>query len=83
MQFMPLFVAPQILLGGIFLPREDMPEVLYQISNWLPLSHSIEALNLVTTGGDIGDILWELAIVLAFALGAVVLAALTLRRRSR
>ena len=83
-QFMPLFVVPQILLGGIFLPREDMPEVLYQISNWLPLSHSIEALNLVSTESDATEeILWQLLIVLAFALGALILAALTLRRRTR
>jgi ABC-2 type transport system permease protein len=83
-QFMPLFIVPQILLGGIFLPREDMPDVLYQISNWLPLSHSIEALNLVSTEADAtADILWQLTIVLAFALGALILAALTLRRRTR
>jgi ABC-2 type transport system permease protein len=83
-QFMPLFVVPQILLGGIFLPREDMPDVLYQISNWLPLSHSIEALNLVSTESDAtADILWELLIVTAFAVGALILAAFTLRRRTR
>jgi ABC transporter DrrB family efflux protein len=83
-QFMPLFVVPQILLGGIFLPREEMPDVLYEISNWLPLSHSIEALNLVTTEPDASaDILLELLIVVAFAVGALILAAFTLRRRTR
>ena len=28
-QFMPLIVFPQILLGGLFMPRDEMPEALY------------------------------------------------------
>jgi len=76
-------VAPQILLGGIFLPRERMPEVLQTISDWLPLSYSIDALNLVQSGGDAGEVLGDVLVVAAFALGALVLAALTLRRRTR
>ncbi len=28
-QFMPLIVSPQIILGDIFMPREEMPDVLY------------------------------------------------------
>ena len=43
-QFMPAFVFPQILLGGIFLPRDQLPEVLEKIGDWLPLSHAIDAL---------------------------------------
>ena len=34
-QFMPLIVFPQILLGGLFMPREDMPDALYAISKVL------------------------------------------------
>ena len=29
---MPLIVFPQILLGGLFMPRDEMPEALYVIS---------------------------------------------------
>src|SRR5690606_10377197 len=35
-QFMPLVVFPQLLVGGILLPREQMPDVLQVISDWLP-----------------------------------------------
>ena len=52
-QFMPILVFPQILLGGIFLPRDAMPHVLEAISDWLPLSHAIDALNAVA--GDTED----------------------------
>jgi ABC-2 type transport system permease protein len=82
-QFMPLIVFPQVLLGGIFLPREDMPDVLYAISDWLPLSHAIDALNAVA--GDTEDAAYvggKLLIIGAFALGAVILGAITLRRRT-
>ncbi len=83
-QFMPLFVAPQILLGGILVARDKMPDVLQTISDWLPLSHSIAALDDVATKSDAGgDVLVELSVVAAFAVGSVVLAALTLRRRTR
>ncbi|MET0784987.1 MAG: ABC transporter permease, partial [Leifsonia flava] len=34
-QFMPVLVFPQILLGGIFLPRDQLPPVLEAISDWL------------------------------------------------
>src|SRR5690606_40265137 len=51
-QFMPAFVFPQVLLGGILLPRDQMPDVLYAISDWLPLSHAIDALNAVSHGTE-------------------------------
>ncbi|TAM68346.1 MAG: ABC transporter permease [Microbacteriaceae bacterium] len=82
-QFMPLIVFPQILLGGIFLPREQLPDALHIISDWLPLSHAIDALNAVAanthdaayTGG-------ELLIIGAYSVGAIVLGSVTLRRRT-
>ncbi|QEO09561.1 ABC transporter permease [Protaetiibacter larvae] len=83
-QFMPVIVAPQVLLGGIFLPREAMPDALQAISDWLPLSYSIDALTRVSAEADAtGDVLGDVLVVAAFALGALVLAALTLRRRTR
>ncbi len=82
-QFMPALVFPQILLGGIFLPRDQLPEVLRVISDWLPLSHAIDALNAVATGAESDAYVWgEIGILVAFAIGFVVLGALTLRRRT-
>ena len=82
-QFMPALVFPQILLGGIFLPRDQMPDVLTAVSDWLPLSHAIEALNTVSRESDAAaDAFGELGIVLAFAAAAVTLGAFSLRRRT-
>jgi ABC-2 type transport system permease protein len=82
-QFMPVIVFPQILLGGIFLPRDQLPDVLQTISDWLPLSHAIDALNAIATGSeDDAYVLGELLIILAWIVGAVVLGSITLRRRT-
>lgn len=82
-QFMPAFVFPQILLGGLLLPREDMPDVLFAISDWLPLSHAIDALNAVARDTeDAGYVGVKLLIIAAFIVGAIVLGSITLRRRT-
>ena len=43
-QFMPVVVVPQLLLCGIIVPREMMPDWLQWISNALPASYALEAL---------------------------------------
>ena len=82
-QFMPALVFPQILLGGIFIPRSQMPDVLRSISDWLPLSHSIEALQKVTSDANgTGATLREVGIVALWAVAFVILGSITLRRRT-
>jgi ABC-2 type transport system permease protein len=82
-QFMPAIVFPQILLGGIFLPRDQLPDVLHAISDWLPLSHAIDALNAVATDShDAAYVGGQLLVIGAFAVGAVIVGALTLQRRT-
>ena len=81
-QFMPVLVFPQIILGGLFMPRDEMPDVLSAISDWLPLSHAIDAVDAVASGADGADVVRPLVIVAAFTVAALVLASLTLRRRT-
>lgn len=81
-QFMPVLVFPQIILGGLFMPRDQMPDVLHAISDWLPLSYAIDTINAVTAGDDGWDVYGPLLVVVAFGVGALVLASLTLRRRT-
>lgn len=82
-QFMPALVFPQILLGGVFVPRDQMPDVLHIISDWLPLSHSIEALQKVSTTSSTGDVLREVGVIVLWSVALVVLGSITLRRRTR
>jgi ABC transporter DrrB family efflux protein len=82
-QFMPLLVFPQILLGGIFIPRDQLPAGLEIISDWLPLSHAIDALNAVATDShDAAYIGGQLLIIGAFAVAAIIVGSLTLQRRT-
>ena len=81
-QFMPAFVVPQILLCGLFIPREQLPPVLEAISNVLPLSYATDAMKTLSTTSATGDVWQDVAIVAAFALAALGLGAATLRRRT-
>lgn len=81
-QFMPLVVFPQIILGGLFMPRDHMPDVLHAISDWLPLSYAIDAVSAVTAGDEGWDVWRPLLIIAAVTVLALVLAAATLRRRT-
>jgi ABC-2 type transport system permease protein len=87
-QFMPAVVIPQLLLCGLFVPREAMPRVLEVISDVLPLSYAVDAMRAVSTttstgfGGVSGDVWTDIAIVLGFALAGLALGAATLRRRT-
>lgn len=81
-QFMPVIVFPQILLGGLLMPRDRMPDVLQAISDWLPLSYAIDAVKAVADGSEGWDLAQPLLVIAAITLGALGLAALTLRRRT-
>jgi ABC-2 type transport system permease protein len=81
-QFMPLIVIPQILLCGLFIPRDQLPDVLETISNLLPLSYAVDAMQTLTETAETADVWGDLAVVAAFAAGALGLGAATLRRRT-
>ncbi len=81
-QFMPVFVFPQILLGGLLMPRDKMPDVLHTISDWLPLSYAIDAVNAVAAGDEGWDLGKPLIVIAAVTIAALVLASFTLRRRT-
>ena len=82
-QFMPAFVFPQVLLGGIFLPRAQLPEALEKIGDWLPLSHAIDALNAVARNDQDAGYIWlRIGFIAAWILAAIVVGSMTLRRRT-
>jgi ABC-2 type transport system permease protein len=81
-QFLPAIVFPQILLCGLFVPREALPDVLHAVSNVLPLSYAVDAMTHLTRGTSTSDVWADLLVVLAFALASLGLGAATLRRRT-
>lgn len=82
-QFMPVVVVPQILLCGLFVARERMNEALEAVSNVLPLTFSVDALQEIATNTEPTDQLWmDAGVIVAIVLAVLVLASLTLRRRT-
>lgn len=83
-QFMPLVVLPQLLLCGLLVPLEKMPDILSAIAHFLPMTYAVQALQNVAVETAISPQSWrDLAVVLAVVVVAVVLGAMTLRRSSK
>ncbi|MEJ8636541.1 ABC transporter permease [Streptomyces sp. MS2.AVA.5] len=82
-QFMPAVIFPQLLLCGLFTPRDQMQPVLEGISNVLPMSYAVDAMTEVLHHPDAtGDFIRDVLIVAACAVLVLALGAATLRRRT-
>jgi ABC-2 type transport system permease protein len=80
-QFMPAFILPQLLLCGLFVPRERMLDALEILSGALPATYAYDALETLASEGALGaGGALDLAIVLGVTTLALALAATTLRR---
>lgn len=82
-QFMPAIILPQFLTCGLLVGRDQMASWLEAISNVLPMSYSVDALQEIGTSADVsGTLVRDLTIVVGATVLALALGALTLRRRS-
>src|SRR3954469_21128869 len=82
-QFMPVIVLPQFFLCGLLIARDQMPGWLEAVSDVLPLTYAVEALQEVgRSAAETGTMWRDVGIVAGAALLALALAAATLRRRS-
>ncbi|MCW2864021.1 MAG: antibiotic transporter permease [Actinoallomurus sp.] len=82
-QFMPAFALPQLLLAGLFVPREQMSTALRWAADVMPLSYAVEAMQELTRHGGVTDTLArDVAVIAGCALLALILGAATLRRRT-
>jgi ABC-2 type transport system permease protein len=82
-QFFPLIILPQLLMCGLLVARQRMPSVLHAVSDALPLSYAVDGMHHLTRqSGASGAVAGDIGIVLVFAIGALILGAATLRRRT-
>ncbi len=82
-QLLPVVVIPQILLCGLFVPRDQMAGWLGALSDVMPLSYAVEALQQVGANTEPTSTFWvDLAVVGGCVVLGLLLAAATLRRRT-
>lgn len=82
-QFMPAVLFPQILLCGLFAPRDTMQPVLSAVSDVLPMSYAVDGTREVLTHSTVTSaFVRDVTVVTAVTLGVLALGAVTLRRRS-
>ncbi|MFE4454341.1 ABC transporter permease [Streptomyces sp. NPDC056796] len=82
-QFMPAVIFPQLLLCGLFTPRDRMHPVLEAVSDVLPMSYAVDGMNQVLTHtGVTAAFTRDVLIVAGCALLVLCLGAATLRRRT-
>ena len=82
-QFMPAFILPQLLTCGLFIARDHMAKLLQWFADIMPLTYSVDAMKQVTTH-DLwtGTLTRDLLLVLAYAVAALILASITIKRHS-
>ncbi|WP_455353626.1 ABC transporter permease [Streptomyces sp. SYSU K217416] len=82
-QFMPAVIFPQLLLCGLFTPRENMAPFLEAISNVLPMSYAVDGMSEVLLHTDLtADFIRDAVVVAGCAVLVLGLGAATLRRRT-
>ena len=82
-QFIPLVILPQALLGGVFWPVERLPDVLQAVAHVLPVTYAVDALReVMIKGADFGTavVQLDLAVLAGIAILFVVLGAGTIKR---
>lgn len=82
-QFLPALVFPQLILGGLLAPIEELPQGLRYVAEVLPLTYALQAVRTVASQTTVDSALWtDVGIVVGTILVALGLGAATLRRRS-
>jgi ABC-2 type transport system permease protein len=83
-QFVPLILIPTILLSGVFWPVEAMPPALRVVPRLIPITYAVNGLrSVMVRGWTLGQILPELAVLIAFAAATLSLSVLVMRRKAR
>lgn len=82
-QFMPAVILPQLLLCGIIAPTDQLPTALEWLSSLLPLTYAVEAMQHLAFVGNLDSPFpTDVAVIVGFTIGFLLLGSATLRRRT-
>jgi ABC-2 type transport system permease protein len=73
---------PQVLLCGLFVPREQMNQLLQWLSDVFPLTYSVDAMKQVTLFANwTGQLTRDFLLIVGFTVVSLIIGAVTIRRQ--
>ncbi|MDK3021207.1 ABC transporter permease [Cupriavidus taiwanensis] len=81
MFYQTLVMTPMLLLSGVFFPLEQLPEGVQAATNTLPLAHAVALIRPLMLGRPVDGAGLHLAVLAAYAVAALVVCLVLLRRR--
>jgi len=79
-QFIPLVISPQVILGGTFTPVETLPVYLEWPARAMPITYLIDAMEyVILDGGSQTDFVTALGALALMSIATIGLATLTIR----
>jgi lipooligosaccharide transport system permease protein len=79
--YFTLFLTPMMFLSGVFFPREQLPEVVRLVAEWLPLSAAVELVRPMFLDRWPEQPVKHLVVLAAYAVAAFWIALAVTRRR--
>lgn len=80
-QFIPMVITPQVVLGGTFLTVSDLPTYLELPARAMPLTYLLSAMDYVVLGeGSASDLRIAVAVLAGFTLLSIMLASVSVNR---
>ncbi|MFB6155795.1 MAG: ABC transporter permease [Haloferacaceae archaeon] len=81
MQFIPAVITPQVILGGAFVPLDDMPDYLAFVGRLLPVTYLIDGMDyVILDNGSTGDYWTAIGVLALYTVTLIALTALGVRR---
>jgi len=81
-QLTPAIIVPQFFLAGVIVPRNQLPELLDAVAEWLPLTHAVQAASAAASTSSEWHVRLELTTVAMFIIALGAAAGLLVTRRS-
>lgn len=80
-QFIPIVITPQVILGGVFIPVEALPIYLEVFAWTFPLTYLLEGMAYAILGvGGVGDLLGAIGALVGFSIVSIAASALAMGR---
>jgi ABC-2 type transport system permease protein len=80
-QFIPLIIVPQVFVCGLIFPVSQLPDYLQWIGKFLPLTYGVDGIRaLMLQGAGLVNIGKDIGVLVAYAIGLLILAGVSLRR---